>query len=180
MFRLIVRAVVAWIFVGLGLVMPQRTRAQDLGSRPGPAWPDVFVNLGMYHVIYEKPVVGKGDKREVYRQKAIYSWTGGRYEIIHVTLARDPAFKEQFSAAALKKDKNPPTELEINKKKAWQWKMAQEPGKFDQVTGRLIVLLDSDKAILIEQIGFGASLPEMAKRFDFAKVEKALSGPPTK
>jgi hypothetical protein len=180
MSRLIVMAVVAWMVIGLGQVVPQRTTAQDLGSRLGPAWPDVFVNLGMYAVTYEKPVVGKGDKPEVYRQKAIYSWTGGRYEIIHVTLARDPAFKDRFSADAFKKEKNPPTELEINKKKAWQWKIAPEPGKLDQVTGRLIVLLDSDKAIIIEQIGFGASLPEAAKRFDFTKVEKALTGPPTK
>jgi hypothetical protein len=150
------------------------------GEKNQPGWPDVFISLGMYGVAYEKPVVGKGDKPESYRQKAIYSWTGGRFEILEVTLARDPAFKDRYSPEALKKEKDPPKELQINKKKAWLWIFPREAGELEQVARRLVVLLDADKAIIIEQKGAGANLEDVARRFDFPKVERALAKPPTR
>jgi len=181
MFRLFMVLVAALLLAGIGGVLPRNTFAQGLAAQGGkPAWADVFVSLGMYSVTYEKPMVGKGEKPQAYQQKAAYSWTGGRFEIIHVTLARDPAFKEKYSAEALKKDKNAPTELDINKKKAWAWEFPREDGKFDQLTHRLVVLLDIDKAIIIDQIGAGLGLEEVARKFDFSKVEKALANPPAK
>jgi len=179
--RLFVTLGSALLLVGISVVMPPNTVGQGLAGQGGkPAWADVFVSLGMYSVTYEKPMVGKGEKPQAYQQKAAYSWTGGRFEIIHVTLARDPAFKDKYSTEALKKGKNPPKELEINKKKAWEWKFDLEDGKFEKVARRLVVLLDADKAIIIEQIGAGLRLEDVAKKFDFSKVEKALSNPPAK
>jgi hypothetical protein len=181
MSRLFVMLVTALLLCGIGVVLPRNTFAQGLAVQGGkPAWADVFVSLGMYAVTYEKPLVGKGEKPEIYQQKAVYNWTGGRFEILHITLARDPAFKDKYSAEALKKGKNPPKELEINKKKAWEWKFDLEEGKFEKVARRLVVLLDVDKAIIIEQIGAGLRLEDVAKKFDFSKVEKALANPPAK
>jgi len=131
-----------------------------------PAWPGVFPDLGMYSVSYDKPVVGKGEEPTAYRQRATYTWTGGRIEEITVTLARDPAFKTKYSEKALKKDKAAPKSLKINKKQAWRW------------VRRLVVPLDDDKAIIIEQKGEGADLKDVAGKFDFAKVAKALARPP--
>jgi len=171
--------------VALGFISAPWTTAGFVSAQPPapaadrPGWSDVFVNLGMYSVTYEKPVVGKGEKPDTYSQKAIYSWTGGRYEVLEITLARDPAFKDKYSAEALKKEKNPPKELEVNKKKAWQWEFTGDEGKFNRLARRLVVMLDADKAIIIDQKGFGLDLKDdVAKKFDFAKVEKALSSPP--
>jgi hypothetical protein len=144
----------------------------------GAGWPDVFITLDNFGVRYEKPVVGKGEPPDVYRQTARHHWLGGRFEIIEITLARDPAFKERYSAETLRKEKNPPKELEINKKKAWLWELKTEPGKLGQVARRLVVVLDTDKAITIEQKGGGLQLEDVAKKFDFAKVEQALAKPP--
>jgi hypothetical protein len=78
----------------------------------------------------------------------------------------------------LKKEKNPPKELQVNNKKAWQ---REFPVTSDfRVGRRLVVVLDADKAIIIEQKGNGLILQDVAKSFDFAKVEKALANPPTK
>jgi len=159
------------------LMLVCSTPAQERGQ---PAWPDVFVSLANYDVAYAKPVIGKGEKPASYQQKAIYTWTGGRFEILEITLARDPAFKDSYSAAALRKEKNPPKELEINKKKAWLWEFPPDPCKLNQVIRRLVVVLDTDKVLIIEQIGGGAELEDVARKFDFARVEKALTNPPKK
>jgi len=145
-----------------------------------PAWPGVFIELGNYIARYESPVVEKGEKPTKYQQRARYDWSGGRFEVIEITLARDPAFKDRYSAEVMKKEKTPPKEVEINKKKAWLWEFQPEQGKLDKVVKRLVVLLDVEKAIIIEQKGFGADLREVAAKFDFAKVEKALAKPPAK
>ena len=168
------------ILIGLGLSLPPHSAAQGPGGRGGAAWPDVFVSLGMYTLTFEKPVVDKGDMPKVYQQKATYTWSGGRFEIIHVTLARDPAFKDKFSADVLKKEKNPPREVEINKKKAWLWDFAAERPKFNEASHRLVILLDVDKAIIIDHIGMGPGPEMVAKRFDFARIDKALANPPAK
>jgi hypothetical protein len=157
------------------LVLLTSAAAQE---REQPAWPDVFPNLGMYSVKYGKPVVGPGEKPEAYQQKATYGWTGGRFEILEITLARDPAFKERFAAPTLQKEKNPPKELEIKKKKAWLWEYPRDPNNLRQVIRRLVVILDADKALIIDQIGMGPGLERVAERFDFAKVEKALASTP--
>lgn len=143
-----------------------------------PGWPDVFIHRGMYDLTFEKPVVGPGEKPETYSQKAIYMWLGGRYEQVEVTLARDPAFKDRYSPEVLKKEKNPPQEREVNKKKAWLWEFPRRAVEFEQVVRRLVVLLDADKAMVLELKGSGSDLEEVARQFDFAKVEKALASPP--
>ncbi len=139
-------------------------------------WPGVFPEMTNYQRTFTAPVIAK-DKSS-YRQTARYDWMGGRFEMLEVTVARDPAFKEKHTPEALKKEKNPPKEVEVGKKKAWLWSMPAEPGKLDQVTGRLVVVLDADKALIIERKGDGPELTEMAKHFDLTRVEKALADPP--
>jgi hypothetical protein len=143
-----------------------------------PAWAGVFPRLDGYVATYEKPVVAKGGAS--YSQKAIYGWSGGRYEVLEITLARDPALAGKYSADALKKAKNPPVEREIGTRKAWLWEFKREAGKLDQVLRRLVVVLDRDKAIVLEQKGSGANLEDVARKFDFGKVQKALAQPPGK
>jgi hypothetical protein len=165
-----------------GLVSVLLTAAALAGAQvPGvgkPAWPDVFVSPGMYSERYEKPVVGKGDKPDTYQQKAIYNWSGGRFEILEITLARDPAFKDKYSAEALRKEKNPPKELEISNKKAWQWDFPRDPAKAGDLAHRLVIVLEPDKVIIIDQKGGGANLEYVAKLFNFENVAKALANPP--
>jgi hypothetical protein len=153
--------------------------AGRLPAEVKPAWPGVFPDLGMYSVTYDKPVVGKGEEPTAYRQKATYTWTGGRIEEIAITLARDPAFKKAYSEKVLKKEKAPPKSLKINKKQAWQWELPVAEGKFE-VARRLVVVLADDMAIIIEQKGGGAELKDVAEKLDFAKVAKALARPPKK
>jgi hypothetical protein len=160
-------------------VFPLGTSGQEPApSRYQPGWPEVFTGLDGYVVTYQKPVVGKGEKPDTFQQTAIYLWSGGRDEVLEITLARDPAFRLKYSAEALKNEKSPPKELEVNKRKAWQWDFPREVGKADQVVRRLVVLLDVDKAIMFEQKGSGPTLEHVAKKFDFAKVDKALANPP--
>lgn len=138
----------------------------------------LFPDLGgMYTRLVLKSEVGKAEKPDTYKQTATYSWNGGRYETLTVTIARDPAFKDKYSAEAMKKEKTPPTEVELGKKKAYLWELAKDGG-IDQVSHRLVVVLAADKVLLIEQIGSGAQLDKFAAKFDLEKVEKALDAPP--
>jgi hypothetical protein len=146
------------------------------GQQPG--WPGVFIRLNGYVVTYERPIIGKRDKPPSYCQKATYVWSGGRYELLEITLARDPALEGKYSAETLKQGKNPPTEREIDGAKAWLWQFPREPGKLEQVARRLVVLLAPDKAIILDQKGSGANLENVARKFDFAKVKQALAQPP--
>jgi hypothetical protein len=58
---------------------------------------------------------------------------------MEITLARAPAFKEEYSAEALMKQKYPPKELRVNNRKAWQWEF---PGLArNEVVRRLVVIL---------------------------------------
>jgi hypothetical protein len=144
-------------------------------ARPG--WPKIFVPIPMYAVSYETPVVRKGQP-QIYSQKAIYLWTGGRAEKLEITVARDPAFKDRYSAKALRAEKNAPRQLEINKKVAWEWTYPRVAGKLDALVRRLVVLLDTDKALVIEQLGGGPGLERVASQFDFPAIAKALANPP--
>ena len=139
-----------------------------------PLFPDLG---GMYTRLVSKPEVGKGEKPDAYKQTASYSWNGGRYETLTVTIARDPAFKEKYSAEAMKKGKTPPTEVEVGKKRAYLWE-PDTGGKFDAVSRRLVVVLAADKAVVVEQAGMGTDLEKWAADFDLAKMEKALDAPP--
>ncbi len=149
------------------------TFAED---EPVADWDKVFIEISHYARTMQKPV--KGDSADVYQQTAHYDWSGGRFEQIDITLARNPEFKKKYSAEAMKAEKDPPKDIEINNKKAWLWERKSETGKFDEITHRLIVILSNDKAIIIEQKGEGAKVVDLAKSFDFDKVEKALATPP--
>lgn len=139
---------------------------------------DLFPDGGvMYQRTVNKPEVGKGDKPDTYKQRVTYEWSGGRFEVLNVTVARDPAFKDKYSAEAIKKEKTPPTEVEVGKKKAYLWELAKDGG-IDQISHRLVVVLSADKVLLIEQIGGGAELDKFAAKFDLEKIEKALDAPP--
>jgi hypothetical protein len=153
-------------------------QARDRADNGKPAWPGVFIELEMFGVRYLSPAVSADDK--VYSQTARYDWLGGRYEVLEITLLCDPAIKQRYSAENLKKEKIVPSELEINKKKAFEWMFEVDPGKIDALSRRLVVVLADDKAIIINQHGSGLTLEEVARKFDFGKVEKALSAPPKK
>jgi hypothetical protein len=143
-----------------------------------PGWPGLFSLRPMYDLTFQKPVVGPGEKPDTYRQTATYMWLGGRYEEVDVTLARDPAFPDRYSPAALAKEGHPPQAREVNGKKAWLWEFPHQPGDIRQVSRRLVVLLDTDKAMILELRGHGSDLEGVAREFDFAKVEQALAAPP--
>lgn len=150
-----------------------------VAADPKPTdYADLFPDLGgMYQTTVNKPEVGKGEKPDTYKQRVTYEWTGGRIEVLNVTVARDPAFKEKYSAEAIKKEKVAPKEVEVGKKKAYLWEL-DTGGKVDAPARRLVVPLGDDKVLLIEQIGSGANLEKFAAKFDLEKVEKALGTPP--
>jgi hypothetical protein len=129
---------------------------------------------GMYQTTIHNPEIGKG---EVYKQMATFEWTGGRAERLNVTFARDPAFKEAYSAAALKK--SPAKEVEVGKKKGYLMAMPADKGK-ESPGPRLVVVLSADKVVIIDQYGFGADVEKLAATIDLEKVEKALDTPPGK
>ena len=127
---------------------------------------------GTYDTKIQKPEVGKGDPPDTYSQTCTYTWTGGRIESITVTFARDPAFKEKYSAEAIKKEKTPPKEVKVGKKKVYLWELPDEKG------GRLVVVLGDDKAVIVEQTGSGQDLVKWAAKWKVDAMEKALDTPP--
>ena len=127
---------------------------------------------GTYDTKIQKPEVGKGDPPDTYSQVCTYTWTGGRIETLTVTLARDPAFKEKYSAEAMKKEKAPPKEVKVGKKKAYLWELPDEKG------ARLVVVLSDDKAVIVEQAGTGQDLVKWAAKWKVDAMEKALDTPP--
>jgi len=141
-----------------------------------PGLDKLFIELKNYSRTVQEPQ--KDSTSGIYQQTAVFDWSGGRFEKIEITLARNPKFKEQFSTDTVKGQKNPPKEVEVNKKKGWLWENKEESSKVDRITYRLAVVLSDDKIILIEQKGTGANLVELAKKFDFEKVEQALADAP--
>jgi hypothetical protein len=133
----------------------------------------VFIQLNNYSRTLNEPM--KDSTAGIYQQTAVYDWSGGRFERIEITLVRNPTnFKKQFNQL-VKGQNNPPKDVEVNGKKGWLWENKEESSKFDRVTGRLALVLNDDKAIFLEQKGTGANLVEVAKKFDFEKVDKALA-----
>ncbi len=145
-------------------------------DKPG-GWPDLFPTLGNFSRKVDAPKLAKGDKPPVYSQSTTYEWMRGRFEILTITLARDPAFKEKYSAEAMKKEKV--EKIEVNKKTAYLWDR-MKADELEKVNRRLVVLLADDKILMIEQRGGGLELPDVAKKLDFDKVLKALDNPPPK
>jgi hypothetical protein len=150
------------------------------GAEPGKpvlaGWPIAFPSLGMYQMTFAVPALGEGKPPMKYSQTVVYEWTGGRFEVIEVTLARDPAFKEKFAAATVAKEKDPPKEVTVGKHKGWLWE--KEAAAFNDVSGRLVVLLDADKVLILERKGMGLALTDVAAKFDLAKLAAVLAQPP--
>jgi hypothetical protein len=144
---------------------------------PG-GWPELFPTLGNFDRKVAGPVVAKGDKPETYSQTVRYEWIGGRFEILTITIARDPAFKDKYAADAVKKGKPAPEAVEVNKKRAYLWDKLAAENDLKNVNKRLVVVLADDKILMVEQVGFGLDLAEVAKKLDFDKVAKALESPP--
>lgn len=157
----------AMLFLGLTIAV---------ADEPG-GWPELFPALGNFDRKMSAPNVEKGDKPTTYSQAATYEWMGGRIEVITITLARDPKFKQTYAADTLKAGKPAPEELTVNKKRAYLWDRGK-PDELEVVNRRLVVVLADDKALVIEQRGFGLELPDVAKTLDFDKVVKALESPP--
>ena len=148
-------------------------------DNPG-GWPELFPTLGNFDRKVAAPVVAKGDKPETYSQATTYEWLGGRFEILTITIARDPAFKEKYAAEAVKKMKPAPEAVEVNKKRAYLWDKLAGENDLKNVNKRLVVVLADDKILTVEQVGFGLELDEVAKKLDFEKVVKALESAPAK
>ncbi len=140
-------------------------------------WDALFPTLGNFDRKVSAPKVEKGDKPTVYSQSTTYEWLGGRFEILTIMIARDPKFKVQYSAEAMKKEKPAPESLEVNKKRAYLWDR-MKADDLDKVNRKLVVVLADDKVLIIEQRGAGLELPDVAKKLDFDKVIKALESPP--
>ncbi len=141
---------------------------------PG-GWDELFPSLPNFGRKVEVPKVEKGEKPTAYSQSANYDWMGGRFEAFTITLARDPQFKTQYAADAMKKEKV--ETLEVNKKTAYLWDL--KPAKFNDLSRRLVVALADDKILIVEQRGHGLDVADVAKKLDFDKVLKALENPPT-
>jgi hypothetical protein len=148
-------------------------------DNPG-GWPGLFPTLGNFDRKVAAPVVAKGDRPAAYSQATRYEWLGGRFEILTITVARDPAFKEKYAADAVKKGKPVPEAVEVNKKRAYLWDKLAGENDLVNVNKRLVVLLADDKILMVEQVGFGLELEDVAKKLDFDKVAKALDSPPKK
>jgi hypothetical protein len=171
--------VVAGVFV-LGVVLG-RAGGQGAKGKPLSGWPGAFPEILGYSQTFMQPVVAPGKDPAAYRQTVRYEWTGGAARRIDVTLARDPAFKERYSAAALTKDPADPAKVQLGKKTGYLWKIAKEGDKEDwPLRERLVVPLAEDRALIIETRGPGpwGPLKNFAERFDLEKIEKALGAPP--
>jgi hypothetical protein len=149
-------------------------------AKPLPAsavgWFGIFPYHLMYGCRYEVPVIDKKRPPRVYRQTALYEWTGGRSEAYRVTLARDPAFKEKHAPDALRKLPKPPEEVKVKGDViGWLWRDDRK------VPRRILVPLADDKALLAEVEGMvGAQLGvlKLAQSFDLDRAREALSRPP--
>lgn len=161
---------IASLLIGLGLAA--------MTADPPGGWTDLFPALGNFDRKVNGPVVAKGDKPEVYSQSTRYEWMGGRFEILTITITRDAKFKETYAAEAVKKSKPAPKEVEVNKKRTLLWEDLAKPDDLVNVNKRLVVILADDKILMVEQVGFGLELEEVAKKLDFEKVVKALESPP--
>jgi hypothetical protein len=140
--------------------------AQERKERILAGWPGVFAEHQGYVRHYEKP---KADKK-AWQQTVRYEWTGGRIEMVHVTLLRDAdeAKKFQFS------DKNPMPE------KLKKIKVGDRPA-YDSGDGKLVIDLDKDRLMVLEAPTwkqFQSNLPDFAGRFSLDACAKALDQPP--
>jgi hypothetical protein len=174
----------ALALVVCGLLAFGDAAARQKPGKPAPlaGWPGVFPELPGYQRAFTAPVVGSGKQPKKYSQLVKYEWTGGAARRLEVTLARDPTFKERYAEAALEKDAGKPRQVKVGGRTAWLWDLRKEGDKSPwPPQQRLVVPLGEDRAALFEAKGQGpwaGGLAEVAKRFDFEALAKALDVPP--
>src|SRR4051794_21974458 len=173
----------------LGLVVCASLTSGGAGARQKPGkpepltgWPEVFPKLLGYQKTYTAPVVEGGKESKKYRQRARYEWTGGAARRVEVTLARDPAFKDRYAAAALAKDPGKPRQVKVGDRTGWLWDLKKEGDKDAWAPRqRLVVPLGDDRAAIFEARGPGpwaGGLDRFAAPFDLGRIAKALDTPP--
>ena len=144
-------------------------------------WFGVFPELPAGYIrSFQPPVIDK-DKKNIYRQTAIYAWSGGADKRLEVTLARDPAFEKKYDAKELEKDPKKPMKVQVGKRIGWLLKFDPRPHKtIPPLHAILIVPLAADRILRVTARGLGPfeDLVERVKNFDLDKMEKALDAPP--
>ncbi|HKB42362.1 MAG TPA: hypothetical protein VKD72_38405 [Gemmataceae bacterium] len=130
------------------------------GPPPAPlaGWFGVFPEVPGYHRSFLAPVVAGGQPPSAYQQTARYDWTGGRWEVLWVTLTRDPALGPAGPGAALR---------------AAGARPLPDPGP-----DWLVVPLGPEKTLVVEREGSGPDLREFVGGFDLAALAAALDRPP--
>src|SRR5262249_55001276 len=79
------------------LLLVATSRGTEPAKTPALAgWLGIFPEFTMYQRSFTTPIVTPEKKPTAYRQTAKYEWSGGRFEVFEVTVARDPAFKEKY------------------------------------------------------------------------------------
>jgi hypothetical protein len=140
--------------------------AAQAPARVLPGWLGVFPEVGMYSRRLEVP---KSEK-ESWQQSARYEWSGGRSEMIRVTLMRDAAEAKKYAFDA----KNPLPDT-VKKVKVAERDAYEYPG------GKLVIDLGKDRRMLLEAPTwqmYKSNLAEFAKRFSLDACAKAIEKPP--
>lgn len=148
----------------------------DDASPGGIEWNTLFPKAPPgFALIFDSPVIAKGDKPAAYRLTAHYDWTGNDIRSATATMARDPEFKTKYSAEAMRKELH--KEITVGKKTAW---LLLGDGAGVKPQWELIVPLAEDKALILTARGHydETGLKALAESFDLEKVEAALAKPP--
>jgi hypothetical protein len=165
-----------------GMIMEQAP-AQGQPGKPPPlaGWMGVFPEMSGYQRTFLAPVVNADPAKSVYRQTVKYEWTGGAIKRLEVTLARDPALQQLFSAEAVMKQPVKPTQVKIGKHTGWLWKVERTDAKEDwPLVARLVILLADDRILMLEARGQGPweELAQRAELFDLHRCAHTLDRPP--
>jgi hypothetical protein len=166
-----------------GLLVSQPTAGQKQKAEAG--WPDVFpAALTMYQQTFQAPVVEGDAKNPVYRQTALYDWTGNADRHLKVTVARNAEFKKTYSEEAVQKSQPPGKKKEIGKYAAWEWKFERNDTKdTPPLHERLVILLGDDRVVIIEESGlgpFGGDIRNLLEKMDLERISKALDKAPSR
>lgn len=130
-----------------------------------PGWSGVFPQADNYQQTFRQAEVSADQKS--YRQTVNYLWLGGRLESNDVTLARGAKYTKDFTAAALRKNADPPELIKVGGFAGWHWKEKK----------KVVVMLDQDRILMVQAL-FDGSPVQFAERFPLKDCAKALDNPP--
>lgn len=155
------------------LVSPVQAADKDFPPKAG--WYGILPHFPAQYIIrFKVPVVEAGEKPTRYHQTILYEWSGNRFEVYTVTVARDSSFKDTYSAENLRKQNYEENRLD-KKHTAWLWKDSK------RVPRKMVIPLGEDRALLANvegMVGVHLGLLDLAKAFDLERVTKALDHPP--